>query len=191
MRQDRQFAWPRDDVDSGDIAMISYHYDRPSQETVVDDASWTYGGGYCDQPMGWRTRLVGLGGTLTILALVAGLGLLGWQVAESVILSTPTPLVVVNLRSFEAPPELVREVPDGPEQIERQEAKPEPKPDVTVPEPLVRFPVPLMQVREINKPAVKSSIPDPPFLKWPPRKASSCPRANGHQAMSKRIGKHC
>src|SRR3546814_10085072 len=78
--------------------------------------------------MGWRTRLVGLGGTTAVLALVAAVGMLGWQVAESVIIS-PSPPVVVNLRSFEAPPEPVREVPEGPEKAERQEAKPEPKPE--------------------------------------------------------------
>src|SRR3546814_13417788 len=93
------------------------------------------------QPMDWRTRLVGLGGTTAVLALVAAVGMLGWQVAESVIIS-PSPPVVVNLRSFQPPPEPVREVPEGPETAERQAPKPEPQPDVIITTPSLLPPLP-------------------------------------------------
>src|SRR3546814_2061580 len=104
--------------------------------------------------MDWRTRLVGLGGTTAVLALVAAAGMLGWQVAESVIIS-PSPPVVVNLRSFEAPPEPVREVPEGPEKAERQEAKPEPKPDVVIPTPLIRLPVSSAEAPAMPEPMIR------------------------------------
>src|SRR3546814_290902 len=111
------------DVCSSDLAYgdagISPETTEPPSVPAVE---WAPPTRYCDQPMDWRTRLVGLGGTTAVLALVAAVGMLGWQVAESVIIS-PSPPVVVNLRSFEAPPEPVREVPEGPEKAERQEAK--------------------------------------------------------------------
>lgn len=127
---------------------------------LVPSAGRISGPRYCDQPMDWRTRLAGLGGTTAIFALVAAVGVLGWQVAENVIVPPSAP-VVVNLRNFEAPPEPVREVPEGPEQVEQQEAEPEPKPDVVVPPPLVRLPVPSIAVLEIPEPAVEIVDPGP------------------------------
>src|SRR3546814_13522094 len=86
--------------------------------------------------------------------------MLGWQVAESVIIS-PSPPVVVNLRSFEAPPEPVREVPEGPEKAERQEAKPEPKPDVVIPTPLIRLPVSSAAAQDMPEPMIEIVDPGP------------------------------
>lgn len=130
------------------------------ESPLAPAVEWTPPTRYCDQPMDWRTRLVGLGGTTAMLALVAAAGMLGWHVAENVIVS-PSPPVVVNLRSFEAPPEPAREVPEGPEKVERQEAKPEPKPDVVIPEPLIRLPAPSAAVQDMPKPNIEIVDPGP------------------------------
>src|SRR3546814_3096632 len=66
-----------------------------------------------------------------------------------------SPPVVVNLRSFEAPPEPVREVPEGPEKAERQEAKPEPKPDVVIPTQLIRLPVSSAAAQDMPEPLLE------------------------------------
>src|SRR3546814_12026567 len=87
---------------------------------AVRAVGWAPPTRYGGQPVDWRKRVVGLGGTTAVLALVAAVGMLGWQVAESVIIS-PSPPVVVKLRSFEAPPEPVREVPEGPEKARSEE----------------------------------------------------------------------
>src|SRR3546814_808043 len=131
-----------------------------TESPSVPAVEWAPPTRYCDQPMDWRTRLVGLGGTTAVLALVAAVGMLGWQVAESVIIS-PSPPVVVNLRSFEAPPEPVREVPEGPEKAERQEAKPEPKPDVVIPTPLIRLPVSSAAAQDMPEPMIEIVDPGP------------------------------
>lgn len=151
---------------SDHIVMKSYAYGdaRISHESTETPPTlaveWMPPTRYCDQPMDWRTRLAGLSGTTATLGLAAAVGMLGWHVAENVIVS-PSPPVVVNLRSFEAPPEPAREVPEGPEKVERQEAKPEPKPDVVIPEPLIRLPIPSAAVQDMPEPTIKIVDPGP------------------------------
>jgi protein TonB len=92
---------------------------------------------YSDRPMDWRTRLFGIGGTTTIIAVVLGCALFTWRVVQPMI--APSMPVVVNLQSFEAPPEPVREVAEGPEQVQQEEQKPkeqerpDPLPEILVP----------------------------------------------------------
>src|SRR3546814_10177570 len=80
------------------VVLKSYAYGDAgiSPETTespsVPAVEWAPPTRYCDQPMDWRTRLVGLGGTTAVLALVAAVGMLGWQVAESVIISPSPPV---------------------------------------------------------------------------------------------------
>src|SRR3546814_19196341 len=119
------------------VVLKSYAYGDAgiSPETTespsVPAVEWAPPTRYCDQPMDWRTRLVGLGGTTAVLALVAAVGMLGWQVAERVIIS-PSPPVVVHLRSFEAPPEPVRDIPQRHETAERQATQPHSNTDVEI-----------------------------------------------------------
>lgn len=151
---------------SDHVVMTSYLYrDARSSSEILESppapaVEWRPSARYCDQPVGWRTRLAGLGGTTTMFALAVAVGTLGWHAAESVIVS-PSPPVVVNLRSFEAPPEPVREVAEGPEKVERQEEKPEPKPDVVIPAPLIRLPVPSAAVQEMPEPIIEPVDPGP------------------------------
>ncbi|MCP1469619.1 protein TonB [Sphingobium sp. OAS761] len=155
----------------GDAGISSDLGESPSVPTV----EWAPPTRYCDQPMDWRTRLVGLGGTTAMLSLVAAAGTLGWHVAENVNVS-PSPPVVVNLRSFEAPPEPVREVPEGPEKFERQEAKPEPKPDVVIPTPLIRLSVPSAALQDMPEPTIEIVDPGPTVSETTAPKSIAAPQ---------------
>lgn len=169
------------------IVMKSYAYGdaRASYESTESPPTpgieWMPPTRYCDQPMDWRTRLAGLGGTTAMLGLAAAVGMLGWHVAENVIVS-PSPPVVVNLRSFEAPPEPVREVPEGPETVQRQETKPEPKPDVVIREPLIRLPVPSAAVEDMPEPTIEIFDPGPTVSEATAPKSIAAP--HGRQVSS-------
>src|SRR3546814_2798688 len=88
-----------------------------------------------------------------------------------------SPPVVVNLRSFEAPPEPVREVPEGPEKAERQEAKPEPKPDVVIPTPLIRLPVSSAAAQDMPEPMIEIVDPGPVVSDATAPKSIAAPRS--------------
>src|SRR3546814_6444983 len=102
-----------------------------TESPSVPAVEWAPPTRYFDQPMDWRTRLVGMGGTTAVLALVAAVGMLGWQVDESVIIS-PSPPVVDNLRSFQAPPAPVRTVTDGHGKADRPGTNTDTKPDIAI-----------------------------------------------------------
>ncbi|RIA46202.1 outer membrane transport energization protein TonB [Hephaestia caeni] len=150
---------------SGMVVMTSYYWDRlPKSPTTNVPASAEYlphnYTRYCDRPMDWRTRLFGIGGTAAVIALVLSCALFSWRVVKPMIVSSSAPLVV-ELRPLAAPPEPVREVAPGPEQVERQEAKPEPKPDIVVPPPLMQLPVLSMAPREAREPVEELVDPGP------------------------------
>jgi protein TonB len=87
---------------------------------------------YADQPVPLGTRLVGLCATSAIgLAVLAGL-FLTWQTYAAS--PPPANIAAFNVAPPAAPPEPVREVPPGPEQVqkERQQPKPE-KPEIEPP----------------------------------------------------------
>ena len=67
------------------------------------------------------------------------------------IAATSRPLTVVNLAPLAAPPKPVREVAPGPEQVERQEAKPEPKREM-LPVPLIQLPTTSSVKADMQKP---------------------------------------
>lgn len=127
------------------------HHDVPRQYTR-----------YCDQPMDWRTRLAGFGGTVSILATVLAAALFTWTVVQPPVASTSRPLTVIELAPLAAPPEPVQEVAPGPQQVEKQEERPEMKPDLVVPTPLIRLAVPPISTTETRKPAVEVVNPGPP-----------------------------
>ncbi|WP_278391361.1 TonB family protein [Sphingobium yanoikuyae] len=106
---------------------------------------------YCDQPMDWRTRMAGFGGTASIFGIVLAAALLTWQVVHPPVASTSRPLTVVNLAPLAAPPEPVREVAPGPEQVEKQEAKPEPKREL-LPIPLIQLPTTASVKADMQRP---------------------------------------
>ncbi|TCU57777.1 protein TonB [Novosphingobium sp. PhB57] len=80
---------------------------------------------YSDQPVSLRTRLAGFGGTSAIcLAILAGL-LLTWRTYTAP--PPPANIAAFNVAPPAAPPEPVREVPPGPEQVKREQQKPRPE----------------------------------------------------------------
>ena len=90
---------------------------------------------YCDRPIDGRTRLAGMGGTAMVGAAIVLCSFVTWRVVQPLV--EPPAMIVVNLQSSEAPPEPVREVPEGPEQVQQQEQRatpqerPDPPPEIT------------------------------------------------------------
>ncbi|MCG2842821.1 energy transducer TonB [Sandaracinobacter sp. RS1-74] len=103
---------------------------------VAEFQPYTPGTGYSGQPLDWRIRLKGAGGTALILALFLGGGLLTWRVAHPPVEPAPSPLVV-ELLAPSSPPEPAQEVPEGPQQVEREQRRPEvqdePPPEIRPP----------------------------------------------------------
>ncbi|HEX7783921.1 MAG TPA: TonB family protein [Sphingobium sp.] len=131
---------------------------------------------YCDQPMDWRTRLAGFGGTASIFGIVLAATLFTWKVVHPPVALTSQPLTVVNLAPLAAPPEPVREVAPGPEQVERQEAKPEPKREV-LPVPLIQLPTTSSVNADMQKP-VEIVDPGPPVPETTAPKNMAAPSVN-------------
>ena len=144
----------------GHVIFRSYHPDIPPQRGRAIDPSMACphvgdmsrgSSRYCDQPADWRTRLFGLAGTASIIGLVLAGALFTWKVVHPRIAATSRPLTVVNLAPLAAPPKPVREVAPGPEQVERQEAKPEPKREM-LPVPLIQLPTTSSVKADMQKP---------------------------------------
>lgn len=112
---------------------------------------------YCDQPMDWRTRLLGFAGTGAIMVLVLAAALFTWKVVHPPVMTTSQSLTVVELRPLAAPSEPVRNVAPGPEQVEKQEAELEAVPE-PIPVPMVQLASPSMSAREVREP---DNITDP------------------------------
>lgn len=162
------------------IVMISYRYDRffgdADDYPSADDPGTRGYRRYCDQPMDWQTRLVGIGGTVAVAALILGCALFTWQVVRPMVVLPSAPLVV-ELQPLAAPPEPAREVAPGPEQVERQEERPEPKPDMVVQPPLVRFSLPTPMARKIQEPVEETIDPGPPVPETTAPKSIAAPAA--------------
>ena len=168
------------DLLAGNIVMVSYRYDQlpanaddgsPAANPVTRSHSR-----YCDQPMDWRTRLVGIGGTVVVAALLLGCAFFTWRVVRPMVVSPSAPLVV-ELRPLAAPPEPPREVVPGPEQVERQEVRPEPTPKVVAPVPLVQLPLPTPTAREVREPVEEMIDPGPPVPQTTAPKSLAAPAA--------------
>ncbi|MFT3968116.1 MAG: TonB family protein, partial [Sphingobium sp.] len=131
---------------------------------------------YCDQPMDWRTRVFGIAGTASIAAIVLMAALFTWKAVLPPVTSTSRSLTVVDLAPLAAPPEPVREVAPGPEQVEKQKAKPEPKRE-TLPVPLIRLPTTVSLSMDVQKP-VEIVDPGPPVPETTAPKSVAAPAAN-------------
>lgn len=134
---------------------------------LISPATGASGTRYCDQPMDWRTRLVGIGGALAVIGLVLGCALFTWHVVRPI--AAPPSMAVVNLESFEAPPEPVREVPDGPEQVQREEQKPKVQDE--------RLPLPEIQLPRITPLALPAAPPVEEPAAAEPVAETTAPRA--------------
>ncbi|PNU02135.1 energy transducer TonB family protein [Novosphingobium guangzhouense] len=90
-------------------------------------------GRYADQPMTWQTRLFGMGGVCGVAVVLAAGLFLSWQVYT---VAKPKPaLSVFDVAAPAAPPEPQREMPPGPEQVQKEKAQvPPDRPRIEVPE---------------------------------------------------------
>lgn len=127
---------------------------------------------YSYEPVDWRARLAGVGGTGAVLLVLAVAAFVRLHVAPPKV-ATSQPLTVVYFERLEAPADPVREVPEGPEQVQQNASRgqadeqpadvppprlPLPLPDQAVPRPAERA-VAAEAVRDTSAP---KSIPAPP-----------------------------
>ena len=131
---------------------------------------------YCDQPMDWRTRLFGFAGTASMVGLVLAAALFAWKVVYQPVLTNSKPLTIVTLAPLAAPPEPVREVVPGPEQVEKQEAEAEPVRQ-TPPVPLIQRPMAASVKADAQKSA-EIVDPGPPVPETTAPKSIAAPAAN-------------
>jgi protein TonB len=130
---------------------------------------------YCERPMGWQTRLFGIGGTAMVMALILAFALFTWRVIRPTILSSSAPLVV-ELRPLAAPPEPVRAVAPGVEQIEKQEAKPVPQSEMPS-IPIIAIPLVSSIRTEVQKP-VEIADPGPSVADTTAPRSITAPTVN-------------
>jgi protein TonB len=131
---------------------------------------------YCDQTMDWRTRLLGLAGTGSIMGLVLTAALFTWTIVHPPVETTSQSLTVVELQPLAAPPEPVREVAPGPERAKKQDAEPEPAIE-PMPVPMVQLPPPSVAAREVRE-MVKITDPGPAVPETTAPKSVAAPAIN-------------
>lgn len=175
MRQDSTAPHPVcEDCGPDSSVMTTKHFRgaarfEPSPSTEPEACHYSR---YVDQPLDWRTRLVGVGCTAGVFLAIAAVSLITWQVVQPLVVRPA--MTVVNLHSYEAPPEPVREVPEGPEQVEqkqqqpKEQERPDPLPEIIVPHPsnvTQPEPSPVETARDIDpvpETTAPKSLPAPP-----------------------------
>ncbi len=128
----------------------------------------------------WRTRSIGLGGALAVPAAMLALAVLRW-VSPAMLPNKPAPMMV-ELLPLAAPPEPVREVPEGKVQEERRASKlaepvrPEP-PKVIVPHLLTQptTPSPPVEPAPNAEPVPETTAPKSTPAPPAPRMSSNAP----------------
>lgn len=140
------------------------HIDGMKPSTArATEPFWQPSPRYADQPMSWRTRLFGAGGTTMIGLLIVGGALFTWTSYQAA--PVPATLSVFDVAPPAAPPEPPSEIPPGPEQVQKEKAQPE----IDVP----RIELPEIQLPSDNPLPVQAAkpIPDP----GPPVKDTTAP----------------
>lgn len=131
---------------------------------------------YCDQRSAWGTRLFGLAGTNLVIALVVIATLFTWKTVVRPVHSISQPLTVMALQPVATPPIPIRNVPPGPELVEKQKSEP-----VAVTEPvsipLVRLSKADTSARDAREP-VNIADPGPAVPETTSPKSIAAPTAN-------------
>ncbi|MCG2840690.1 energy transducer TonB [Sandaracinobacter sp. RS1-74] len=162
----------------GYLVMTAYDYSRndgpapvepmPASPLLITEPPSRY----CDQPMDWRTRLIGMGGTAGVFLVIITCALFTLRVVQPV--STPPILSVFDVSPPAAPPEPVQEVPEGPQQVEQKEQKPKEQeerpepPEIVLPQvsPITTPSPPLVEQVQAADPVPQTtapkSLPAPP-----------------------------
>lgn len=167
----------------GHVVFRTYYPDNPRERespplppAVSDGEVSPNYSRYCDQPMDWRTRLFGFGGTASIIGLVLAAVLFTWKVVHPPVITTSQSLTVVELQPLAAPSEPVRNLAPGPEQVEKQEAELEAVPE-PMPVPIVQLAPPSMSAREVREP-VNITDPSPAVPETTAPKSIAAPTVN-------------
>lgn len=133
---------------------------------------WERSSRYSDQPMSAGTRIFGLGGTLAIILLILCGALFTWR--SYAVSQAPATLSVFDVAPLAAAPDPVREVPPGPEKVQKEKRQSDPDrqkiepPKVEVPS-LASLPVSVAKptpapgppVKEMTAPESKPAPPAP------------------------------
>lgn len=132
MRQEPHSLQRNDGLESGIITIPfhkgAYPTSRPPQPAYAR---------YSDQPMDWRTRLVGLGGTASVGLVITLCLFVTWHVVQPVV-SAPA-ITLVRLQSHEASQEPFVEVPEGARQVQQdahkstEQDRPDPPAEIIMP----------------------------------------------------------
>lgn len=147
---------------SGDA--MGYPTEAPRPTGTPD--LWQPSTRYSDQPISLKTRLFGMGGTVGIALLIAGGALFTWTTYQAV--QKPATLSVFDVAPPAAPPEPAREIPPGPEEVERVKDMPEIVPtEIEPPEIRVQStnPLPLPEAKPVadpGPPAKETTAPETP-----------------------------
>ena len=128
------------------------------------EPAWTYSR-YSDQTMPLRTRLAGMGGVGAIGLAALAVSFVTWHtyVAPK---STPT-LSIFAVAPPAAPPEPAREVPPGPEQVQKEKSQPTPQ------QPMLEPPKIIVPSANMLPAVAAKPVPDPA----PPIKETTAPES--------------
>lgn len=127
-------------LDDAAVAGLPVVDDRPALQPLEGADVPAQSIRYSYQPVDWRTRSAGAGGTAAVLLFLVVAAFVRLQGAPSIV-SAPRTLAVVNLERLEAPADPVREVPEGPEQVQQDASKAQAY-ERSVEVPLLRPPLP-------------------------------------------------
>jgi protein TonB len=130
---------------------------------------------YCDSPVSWSERLIGVAATSVIFGLVMAAALVTWQTVQQPARPVSRPLTVVELSQLAAPPTPKKDVAQGPERVERQADEPKPVSEVE-PQPLIQLPAPSVATSPPSEP-VERVDPGPPVPETTAPKSIAAPSA--------------
>jgi periplasmic protein TonB len=147
-------------------AAMQFASNRPCAEMAAGRS-----GRYADRITDWRARAFGIAGTTWVGLAMIGCATFTWRVLHPS--PPPTRPMVVQLLPLASPPEPVRDVAPGPQQMEHQARKPENRPvpdDPVLPVPAV--PIPMAPTAAAKRPE-RQAQPEP----LPPVAQTTAPRA--------------
>lgn len=179
----------REDYGPGSEAMVltSYNYSRsaagnaPRSLIPPEPAPYSHSR-YSDQPMGWRTRAIGMGGTASVGLMIMLCLFVTWRVVHPVV--APPTLAVFDVSPPAAPPEPDVAVPEGPVQVEQAEQKPQVQEQPEPPEIIIPRLSPIAAAKP--PPIEQAAAADPVLETTAPKSlvAPIAPRASDNAEMT-------
>ncbi len=142
---------------------------------AATSAVWQAPSRYTDQPTSLRTRLFGMGGVTGVALILTLAALVSWTALHTHATQPAVALAVFDVAAPATPPEPVREVKPGPEQVEKKQQRRRPElaivAPVTVPTPTAR------PVAVAEAPSVPAPNPAPPVKETTAPEAKPLPPA--------------